>query len=46
MPRALGTMIAAEFEVDEVALVASRLHQDGARYETIETWALPSAAAP
>ncbi len=46
MPRALGTMMAAEFDVDEVALVASRQHQDGARYETIETWAVPSSTAP
>lgn len=38
MPRALGALISAEFEVDEVALVHSRLHRDGARYETIESW--------
>lgn len=40
MPRALGTMFSAEFEVDEIALVQSRLDPDGARYETIETWPL------
>lgn len=40
MPRALGMMIDGEFAVDEVALVASRLHRDGARYDTIGTWAL------
>lgn len=46
MPRALGAMASAAFDVREVALVASRLHPDGARYETIETWAVPSATAP
>jgi RNA 2',3'-cyclic 3'-phosphodiesterase len=40
MPRALGTLVSAEFDVDEIALVQSRLHPDGARYETIETWSL------
>ena len=38
MPRALGTPISATFDVDEVALVLSRLEPSGARYETIETW--------
>ncbi|MGD9997462.1 MAG: RNA 2',3'-cyclic phosphodiesterase [Ilumatobacteraceae bacterium] len=38
MPRVLGALVGAEFDVDEVALVQSRLHPDGARYETIETW--------
>ncbi len=38
MPRALGMSISASFEVDEIALVRSRLDPDGARYETIETW--------
>lgn len=38
MPRALGTSISATFDVDEVALVLSRLEPSGARYETIETW--------
>lgn len=40
MPRALGMSLSAEFEAEEVALVESRLHPDGARYETIETWRL------
>ena len=40
MPRALGTLVSAEFDVDEIALVQSRLHPEGARYETIETWPL------
>ena len=31
----------ARFDVDEVALVESRLHPDGARYETLHTWAVP-----
>lgn len=38
MPRALGTMFADEFEVDEIALVQSRLDPAGARYETIAVW--------
>jgi 2'-5' RNA ligase len=41
MPRTLGTMVSAEFDVDEIALVQSRLDPDGARYETLETWPLP-----
>ena len=40
MPRTLGTMVSAEFDVDEIALVQSRLDADGARYETLETWPL------
>ena len=40
MPRALGAMVSAEFDVEEIALVQSRLHPDGARYETLETWAV------
>ena len=38
MPRTLGMMVSAEFDVDEIALVQSRLDPEGARYETIETW--------
>ena len=38
MPKALGALVRAAFEVTEVALVESRLHPDGARYETLETW--------
>jgi RNA 2',3'-cyclic 3'-phosphodiesterase len=38
MPRALGTLIDASFDVAEIALIQSRLHPDGARYETIETF--------
>jgi 2'-5' RNA ligase len=38
MPRALGVLISAEFDVEEIALVQSRLDPQGARYETIETW--------
>jgi 2'-5' RNA ligase len=41
MPRALGSLVSAEFDVDEIALVQSRLDPGGARYETIETWPLP-----
>lgn len=38
MPRALGANISAQFDVDEVSLVQSRLDSRGARYETIATW--------
>jgi 2'-5' RNA ligase len=38
MPRALGALISAEFDVDEVALVQSRLDPHGARYETLRSW--------
>lgn len=38
MPSALGTFVSAEFEVEEVALVGSRLDPQGARYETIHAW--------
>lgn len=40
LPRALGMTVEAEFTVDEIALVASRLHPDGARYDTVATWPL------
>jgi 2'-5' RNA ligase len=43
MPRVLGTLFSAEFPVEEIALVQSRLHPDGARYETVATWAVPAA---
>ena len=38
MPRAIGALVSAEFEVEEIALVQSRLDPQGARYDTIETW--------
>jgi 2'-5' RNA ligase len=38
MPRTIGAPISAEFDVDEIALVQSRLDPQGAQYETIETW--------
>ena len=40
MPIAMGSYVAAEFDVDEIALVQSRLEPQGARYETLETWPL------
>ncbi len=40
MPRALGAPVSADFDVDEIALVQSRLNPQGARYETIETWSV------
>ncbi len=44
MPRVLGQLVSAEFDVEEVALVQSRLHPHGARYETIATWPLERSA--
>ena len=38
MPTALGALVSAAFDVDEIALVQSRLEPSGARYETVETW--------
>ncbi len=38
MPRALGALVDASFDVTEIALIQSRLHPDGARYETVETF--------
>lgn len=38
LPRAMGAYAPAEFPVQEVALVKSRLDPDGARYTTIHTW--------
>jgi len=46
MPRALGTLVSAELDVDEVALVQSRLDPRGARYETIHTWPLREPVPP
>jgi 2'-5' RNA ligase len=40
MPSTLGALVSAQFEVVEIALVQSRLHSRGARYETIETWSV------
>lgn len=42
MPRVLGAMVGGEFDVAEIALVQSRLHPDGARYETVHTWPVPA----
>jgi 2'-5' RNA ligase len=36
--RAVGMRFTATFDVDEVALVASTLTPEGARYETLVTW--------
>lgn len=42
MPPALGTMVDGSFDVDEVALVRSRLRPDGAVYDTVATWPVPT----
>ena len=36
--KVVGMLCQAEFEADEVALIESRLHPDGARYATVATW--------
>jgi 2'-5' RNA ligase len=38
LPRVVGSFIRADFDVDEIALVQSRLRPDGAHYETLATW--------
>lgn len=40
MPPVLGSLVQAEFDVDEIALVRSRLQPQGARYETLRSWPL------
>jgi 2'-5' RNA ligase len=40
MPSTLGSLVSAQFGVEAIALVQSRLHTAGARYETIETWSV------
>lgn len=38
LPRAMGMSFEATFALEEIALVQSRLHPDGARYDTLSTW--------
>ena len=40
MPPVLGAPVSAEFDVNAIALVRSRLDPQGARYDTIETWSV------
>lgn len=40
MPRVLGELIGAEFDVEEISLVQSRLRPEGPRYETVRTWSV------
>lgn len=42
MPRALGELIDVEWEPTEVALVESTLRPDGPRYDTLQTWPIPT----
>jgi RNA 2',3'-cyclic 3'-phosphodiesterase len=37
-PPPFGAPIRVEFDIEEIALVQSRLHPHGARYETLRTW--------
>jgi 2'-5' RNA ligase len=41
-PDALGMPISAAFDVGELTLVQSRLGPQGARYETLRAWPVPS----
>lgn len=43
-PPALGSFVDTTFVVDEIALVSSRLHPEGARYTIESTWALSGGA--
>lgn len=38
MPRALGQLVSADWSPTEVALVESTPSDDGARYDTLQTW--------
>ncbi len=40
LPKAMAMYVAEQFVAEEVALVQSQLHPDGARYTTIATWPL------
>jgi 2'-5' RNA ligase len=42
VPRIVGTRFGVEFDVDELALVSSRLTPTGAIYETITRWPVVS----
>lgn len=44
LPSAMGAFVDLSFPVEEFALVSSRLHPEGARYTTIDTWRLRPAA--
>ena len=44
MPRALGELLSASWEPSEVALVESTLRNDGARYDTLATWSIPTTS--
>ena len=45
MPRALGTLVNAAFDVEEIELISSRLDPQGARYATLHTWAVDGRQA-
>ncbi len=40
----VGLLCSATFTVDAVELIESRLHPDGSRYTTLETWSIGEAA--
>jgi 2'-5' RNA ligase len=40
IPPVVGALVRAEFDVDEVTLVQSRLDASGPRYEIVERWAV------
>lgn len=43
MPRALGELVSSSWVPDRVSLVESTLRPDGARYETLQTWPVPTS---
>lgn len=45
MPPALGSFIESRFVADEIALVSSRRHSEGARYTTEMTWPLTAGGS-
>ena len=44
MPPALGALAGGEFDVEEIALVQSRLRPEGARYEALHAWPVPTVS--
>ena len=42
MPRALAELVNASWSPSDIALVESNLRPDGPRYDTLQTWPIPS----
>ena len=45
MPRILGERVHAEWDVNQIELIVSRLHPDGVEYEAVHTWRLSDDTA-